>query len=79
MPELAKVLVEKEVAAVAYETIELPDGSLPLLRPMSEVAGKMAPQVGAKSLEKEGAAATASADEQVAALDSIGARNVRYV
>jgi len=53
VPELAKVLVEREVAAVAYETIELPDGSLPLLRPMSEVAGKMAPQVGAKSLEKE--------------------------
>ncbi|MBM4388300.1 MAG: alanine dehydrogenase, partial [Deltaproteobacteria bacterium] len=53
VPELAKVLVEKEVASVAYETIELPDRSLPLLKPMSEIAGKMAIQVGATCLEKE--------------------------
>ena len=53
-PELAKVLVKKKVAAVAYETIQLDDGSLPLLRPMSEVAGKMAIQVGA-TLPGEGA------------------------
>ncbi len=53
VPELAKVLVEKKVSAVAYETIQLDDGSLPLLRPMSEVAGKMAIQVGAASLERE--------------------------
>lgn len=52
VPELAKVLVEKKVAAVAYETIQPEDGSLPLLRPMSEVAGKMSIQVGAASLEK---------------------------
>jgi alanine dehydrogenase len=52
VPELAKVLVKKRVAAVAYETIQLDDGSLPLLRPMSEVAGKMSIQVGAASLEK---------------------------
>ena len=38
---------------VAYETIELPDGSLPLLAPMSEVAGRMAPHVGANLLERE--------------------------
>jgi len=53
VPELAKVLVKKKVSAVAYETIQLPDNSLPLLRPMSEVAGKMSIQVGAASLEKE--------------------------
>ncbi len=53
VPELCKVLVEKKVAAVAYETIQLDDGSLPLLRPMSEIAGKMAIQVGASCLEKE--------------------------
>ena len=41
------------MAGVAYETIELDDGSLPLLRPMSEVAGRMAVQVGATCLEKE--------------------------
>ena len=52
-PELTKQLAEKKVAAVAYETIELDDGSLPLLRPMSEVAGRMAVQVGATCLERE--------------------------
>jgi alanine dehydrogenase len=52
VPELAKVLIEKQVAAVAYETIQPEDGSLPLLKPMSEIAGKMAIQVGAASLEK---------------------------
>jgi alanine dehydrogenase len=53
VPELCKVFVKKKVAAVAYETIQLDDGSLPLLRPMSEVAGKMAIQVGSVCLEKE--------------------------
>ncbi len=52
-PELTRVLLKKKVAAVAYETIQNDDGSLPLLRPMSEVAGKMSIQVGARSLEKE--------------------------
>lgn len=52
VPELAKVLVKKKIAAVAYETIQPADGSLPLLKPMSEVAGKMSIQVGAHALEK---------------------------
>lgn len=52
-PELARVLLDKRVASVAYETIERADGSLPLLQPMSQVAGKMAPQVGSRSLEKD--------------------------
>jgi alanine dehydrogenase len=52
-PELTKQLAQKNVAGVAYETIQLDDGSLPLLRPMSEVAGRMAVQVGARFLEKE--------------------------
>jgi alanine dehydrogenase len=51
-PELAAQLLEKHVTAVAYETIQLPDGSLPLLAPMSEVAGRMSIQVGARCLEK---------------------------
>ncbi len=51
--ELTKELAKKGVAGVAYETIQLDDGSLPLLRPMSEVAGRMAVQVGASCLEKE--------------------------
>ncbi len=52
-PQLAAELLARKVTAVAYETIQLPDGSLPLLRPMSEVAGRMAIQVGAACLEKE--------------------------
>ena len=50
---VTKALVESGTAAVAYETVELPDRSLPLLAPMSEVAGRMAPQVGAVRLERE--------------------------
>lgn len=53
LPELTKELMAKKVRAIAYETIEGPDRSLPLLRPMSEVAGRMSVQVGASSLEKE--------------------------
>lgn len=45
-PEVTKMLVEKKVTGIAYETIELPDGSLPLLTPMSEVAGRMSVHVG---------------------------------
>jgi alanine dehydrogenase len=52
-PALTRELVRRKVASVAYETIETPDGRLPLLRPMSEVAGRMAVQVGATCLEKE--------------------------
>jgi alanine dehydrogenase len=51
-PELTKTLMEKEVVGIAYETIQLDDGSLPLLIPMSEVAGRMAIQIGAQLLEK---------------------------
>jgi alanine dehydrogenase len=52
-PELTQKLVQKRVTGVAYETIRTPDGRLPLLRPMSEVAGRMAVQVGANCLERE--------------------------
>src|SRR4051794_9941167 len=52
-PELTRELAKKMVHGIAYETIQLDDGSLPLLRPMSEVAGRMAVQVGASCLEKE--------------------------
>jgi alanine dehydrogenase len=51
-PKLTKVLCEKKVKAIGYETIENPDGSLPLLIPMSEVAGRMATQIGAFYLQK---------------------------
>ncbi|MBN8536532.1 MAG: alanine dehydrogenase [Deltaproteobacteria bacterium] len=52
-PKLTKVLCERKVKAIAYETIQLPDGSLPLLKPMSEVAGRMATQIGAFYLQKD--------------------------
>ncbi|RJX38364.1 alanine dehydrogenase [Paenibacillus pinisoli] len=50
-PELVKALVDSGVTGIAYETIQLDNGSLPLLTPMSEVAGRMAVQVGAQFLE----------------------------
>ncbi len=50
--ELTKFLIERKVNAVAYETIELPDESLPCLRPMSEIGGRLSVQEGAKYLEK---------------------------
>ena len=46
-------LIESGVIAIAYETVTSPQGTLPLLTPMSEVAGRMAPHVGARCLEKE--------------------------
>lgn len=53
LPELTGVLLEREVTGVAYETVQAVDGSLPLLHPMSEIAGRMAVQVGAHYLQKE--------------------------
>ena len=49
---LTKALTDKKVVGIAYETVQLQKGTLPLLTPMSEVAGRMAPQVGAQFLEK---------------------------
>jgi alanine dehydrogenase len=51
-PAVADALIERGVTAIAYETVQLPDRSLPLLAPMSEIAGRMATQVGARFLEK---------------------------
>ena len=51
-PAQTKALVDAGVVGIAYETVELPDGSLPLLVPMSEVAGRLSIQAGAHSLEK---------------------------
>jgi alanine dehydrogenase len=47
-------LLDAGTTAIAYETVQLPDGSLPLLAPMSEVAGRMAPQAGAHHLQRDG-------------------------
>ncbi len=50
--DLTRAMLDRKVICVAYETIQTADGELPLLTPMSEVAGKMAIQEGAKYLEK---------------------------
>jgi len=51
-PEQARGLIESGVTAIAYETVELPGGELPLLAPMSEIAGRLATQAGAHHLER---------------------------
>ena len=50
--ECTQALLDSGITAVAYETVQAADGSLPLLAPMSEVAGRMAPQAGAHFLER---------------------------
>src|SRR5204862_1595185 len=49
---LTQAVIKSGIVAIAYETVQLPSGDLPLLTPMSEVAGRMAVQEGAKYLEK---------------------------
>ncbi|QQS48212.1 MAG: alanine dehydrogenase [Acidobacteriota bacterium] len=51
-PKLTQVMIERQVTGIAYETITNEEGHLPLLTPMSEVAGRMAVQVGAQYLQK---------------------------
>src|SRR5207244_6518906 len=51
-PEVAKALLQAGTEGVAYETVQLDTGALPLLAPMSEVAGRLATQIGAHWLEK---------------------------
>jgi alanine dehydrogenase len=53
-PELTDALVDSGTVAIAYETVQLPDGSLPLLIPMSQIAGRMATEVAAQWLRKPG-------------------------
>ncbi|MFS8479426.1 MAG: alanine dehydrogenase [Micromonosporaceae bacterium] len=52
--ECTDALLQRRITGIAYETVELPDGSLPLLAPMSEVAGRLAAQVGAYHLMRPG-------------------------
>ncbi len=51
-PEQTRALLASGVTAIAYETVTSPSGGLPLLTPMSEIAGRLAPQVGARYLER---------------------------
>ena len=52
-PRVAEELLASQVIAIGYETVQLDGGALPLLVPMSEIAGRMAPQVGARFLERQ--------------------------
>ena len=52
-PEVARRLLEARATGIGYETVQLPNGTLPLLAPMSEVAGRLATQIGAHYLERD--------------------------
>lgn len=52
-PELARVLLKKRILGIAYETVEATDGSYPLLKPMSQVAGRLSIQIGAYRLQSQ--------------------------
>jgi alanine dehydrogenase len=52
LPDLTAALLDSKITAIAYETIEAKDGTLPMLKPMSEIAGRMSVQIGARYLEK---------------------------
>lgn len=52
--DCTRALLERKVTGIAYETVQLSNGALPLLAPMSEVAGRLAPQVGAYHLMRQG-------------------------
>lgn len=54
LPDTTRALLDRRVTAIAYETVQLPDGTLPLLVPMSQIAGRMATEVGAQWLRKPG-------------------------
>jgi alanine dehydrogenase len=55
LPDVTKALLDAGTDSIAYETVELDNGDLPLLIPMSQIAGRMAPLVGARWLQKPGA------------------------
>lgn len=52
IPDVTKELLNRKITAIAYETTEAKDGSLPMLKPMSEIAGRMSIQIGAQYLQK---------------------------
>jgi len=81
-PEVAAALVDTRATGIAYETVQLPSGALPLLAPMSEVAGRMAVQLGAHFLEKHnggrGVLMGGAPGVQPARVTVIGAGNVGW-
>jgi len=81
-PQVAKALVKSKCTAIAYETVQLEDGSLPLLAPMSEIAGRLATQAGARFLERpqggRGVLMGGAPGVRPAKVVVIGAGNVGY-
>lgn len=81
-PEVATALVDGGVTALGYETVQLTDGSLPLLAPMSEIAGRMAAQIGATLLERHhggaGVLLGGSAGVRAGKVVVVGAGNVGW-
>lgn len=81
-PKVAEALVKSKCTAVAYETVQLADGSLPLLAPMSEIAGRLATQAGARFLERpqggRGVLMGGAPGVRPAKVVVIGAGNVGY-
>ena len=81
-PTVAKALVTARTTAIAYETVQLEDGSLPLLAPMSEIAGRLATQAGARFLERpqggRGVLMGGAPGVRPAKVVVIGAGNVGY-
>ncbi len=81
-PKVAEALVKSKCTAVAYETVQLDDGSLPLLAPMSEIAGRLATQAGSRFLERpqggRGVLMGGAPGVRPAKVVVIGAGNVGY-
>ncbi len=81
-PKVAEALVKSKCTAIAYETVQLEDGSLPLLAPMSEIAGRLATQAGACFLERpqggRGVLMGGAPGVRPAKVVVIGAGNVGY-
>jgi len=81
-PQVAQALVNAKTTAIAYETVQLDDGSLPLLAPMSEIAGRLATQAGARFLERpqggRGVLMGGAPGVRPAKVVVIGAGNVGY-
>ena len=81
-PKVAEALVKSKCTAIAYETVQLEDGSLPLLAPMSEIAGRLATQAGARFLERpqggRGVLMGGAPGVRPAKVVVIGAGNVGY-
>lgn len=81
-PAVAQALLKSKTTAIAYETVQLEDGSLPLLAPMSEIAGRLATQAGAHFLERpqggRGVLMGGAPGVRPAKVVVIGAGNVGY-